>query len=266
MWAVGGLSSDGDSVFVASGNSMAFSTVWDGSDTVFRFAATGGFSGQKADWWTPANWHDLDYGGPTTNGGRDLDLGGSGPILVDVANANPSKLVVALGKDGKAYLLDRTNLGQMLPPVDSKAVAGGEIINAAATATTPDGTFVVFHGHNGAQGLNCASGSGDLVAFKITATSPPTISDPVWCAQNDGQGSPLITMTDASGANAIVWTVGAELTNRLHGWLLKDGTPVFTGGGANDAMNKVQHYQTSIAVKGRIITAADGHVYAFTTQ
>ena len=40
-------------------------------------------------------------------------------ILVDVPGAMPSNLVVALGKDGNAYLLNRSNLGGITAPIDS---------------------------------------------------------------------------------------------------------------------------------------------------
>jgi len=68
---------------------------------------------------------------------------------VDVPNATPSKLVVAFGKDGNCYLLNRTNLGGISPPVASANVAVGtgtnaHIIQAAASYTTSQGTYVVF--------------------------------------------------------------------------------------------------------------------------
>jgi hypothetical protein len=47
------------------------------------------FSGSSSDYWVPLNWLDLDN--------RDRDLGGSGPLLVDVPGATPSSLVVAAG-------------------------------------------------------------------------------------------------------------------------------------------------------------------------
>ena len=59
--------------------------------------------GNSSDYWAPTNWLQLDD--------FDLELGGSGPLLVDVPGATPSHLVVALGKDGNAYLLNRSNLG-----------------------------------------------------------------------------------------------------------------------------------------------------------
>ena len=73
------------------------------------------FSGDPSDYWVPTNWLDLD--------GLDLDLGSSGPLLVDVPGATPSHLVVALGKDGKAYLVNRDNLGGINAPVASAHVA-----------------------------------------------------------------------------------------------------------------------------------------------
>ena len=77
--------------------------IWGGGEAVIRFQPGPIFSGNPSDYWAPTNWFDLDQG--------DVDLGGSGPLLVDVPGATPSSLVVAMGKDGNAYLLDRNNLG-----------------------------------------------------------------------------------------------------------------------------------------------------------
>ena len=94
------------------------------------------FSGSTTDYWAPTNWMALDSG--------DTDLGGSGPILVDVPGATPSALVVAIGKDRNAYLLDRSNLGGVSAPSNQANVSTGTIIGAAATYRTSNGTFVVL--------------------------------------------------------------------------------------------------------------------------
>ena len=78
---------------------------------MIRFQPGPIFSGNPSDYWAPTNWLQLDDG--------DQDLGGSGPLLVDVPGATPSHLVVAMGKDGNAYLLNRDNLGGITAPVDS---------------------------------------------------------------------------------------------------------------------------------------------------
>ncbi len=100
-WSVGGVASDGVNPFIATGNTGS-TTRWSGGEAIIRFQPSPIFSGLTNDYWAPPNWATLDS--------EDLDIGGSGPLIVDVPGATPSKLVVALGKDGNAYLLDRTNL------------------------------------------------------------------------------------------------------------------------------------------------------------
>jgi hypothetical protein len=70
------------------------------------------------------NWITLDNG--------DIDLGGSGALLMDVPGATPSQLGVSLGKDGKAYLLNRTNLGGVSVPVAQAHVSNSEITSPRA--------------------------------------------------------------------------------------------------------------------------------------
>ena len=141
IWGPGGIASDGTNTFVTTGNGSG--TTWAGSEAVIRLQAGPIFSGSTADYWAPVNWQSLDSG--------DTDLGGSGPILVDVPGATPSALVVALGKDGNAYLLNRNNLGGVSAPVASSNVnSGGTIIQAAASYQTAMGTYVVFRGSSSA--------------------------------------------------------------------------------------------------------------------
>ena len=75
---------------------------------------------------------------------QDVDLGGTAPILVDLPGPPPSSLVIALGKDGNIYLVDRTNLGGVGGELFQLHVANDQIINAAASYTTAQGTYVVF--------------------------------------------------------------------------------------------------------------------------
>jgi hypothetical protein len=192
-------------------------------------------------YWAPTNWSALDSG--------DLDIGGSGPLLVDVAGATPSNLVVALGKDGNVYLLNRTNLGGISPPVAQAHVASSAIIQAAATYQTKKGTYVIFADDN------------NLYALLIGASSPPTITS-VWTAAENGRGSPFVTSTDGTN-NVVVWGIGSEGDERLHGFDGDTGTNVFTGGGANELMAGTRRFNTGIVARGRIYAANDNQVYAF---
>ncbi|HEY3120466.1 MAG TPA: hypothetical protein VGL15_07575, partial [Vicinamibacteria bacterium] len=258
IWAPGGLASDGVSVFASTGNTFGTST-WGHGEAVLRLRAGPAFDGATTDYFAPSNWQALDNG--------DIDVGGSGPILIDVPGATPSQLVVALGKNGVAYLLDRSNLGGIGrgngtagEGVASARVASSAIINAAAAYTTSQGTYVALRG----SGVGCPGGAGDLVALKIGAAAPPQISV-AWCARQNGSGSPMVTTTDGR-SEAIVWGLGAESGNRLMGFDGDTGQVVFGGGGASEAMSNIRRLSTPIAAKGRIFVASDTAVYAFTTQ
>jgi outer membrane protein assembly factor BamB len=241
-WSIGGVANDGKNLFVTTGNGSSTSN-WAGSEAVIRLQPGPIFSGQPTDYWVPTNWQSLD--------GGDTDLGGSGPIVVDVPGATPSTLIVALGKDGNAYLVNRSNLGGITLPVASSHVSGNSIIQAAATYRTKQGTYVVFR----------ANGS-TLSAFRITAANPPAITS-VWSKTQSGVGSPFVTSTDGIN-NVIVWAVGSGGDQRLHGYDGDTGNVIFGGGGANDTVGGTHSYSTTgIVARGHVYVAGDNRVYAF---
>jgi hypothetical protein len=188
----------------------------------------------------PTDWQALDA--------SDLDIGGSGPVLFDVPGASPSRLVVALGKNGNAYLLDLDDLGGISNGVTHQLVASNEIINAAVAYTTPTATYVAFKG----AGVGCPGGaSGDLAAIRISAMAPPTIAT-AWCAVQNGTGSPMVTMLDGH-TGAIVWGVGAEGDERLHRFDGDTGAVIFNGGGTGDTMAAgVSRYSTPRASRRHV--------------
>jgi len=255
IWGPGGVASDGTNIFVATGNAPN-GAAFGQQESVLRLQAGPVFSGMPADFFTPSTWRSLD----TT----DADLGGSGPVLVDVPGATPSKLVVQLGKDHNAYLIDRDNLGGMSTNrpmigegVASAAVSTDQIIQAAAAYRTALSTYVVFKG----RGAGCPAGqSGDLTAIKISATNPPrpTVA---WCAQQGGNGSPMVTTTDGQ-SEAIVWSLGS----RLMAFDGDTGAVIFNGGVAGDALTAMSKFVTPIAARGRIFVATNSAVHAFTMQ
>jgi hypothetical protein len=198
------------------------------------------------DYWAPTNWPSLDSG--------DADIGGTGPLLVDVPGANPPALVVALGKDGNAYLLNRINLGGITMPLAQAHVSSSAIIQAAATYRTALGTYVVFCGN---------ASSSQLTAFRINPGNPPTFSTNLWTKNENGRGSPFVTSTDGTN-NVIVWGIGAENDQRLHGFDGDTGNVVYSGGSSNELMSATRRFITGIAARGRIYVATDNRVYAFT--
>jgi hypothetical protein len=264
MWAVGGLASDGIDVFAVSGNATGGSgSTWADvqSEAIFRFHDGTAFDASKtSDFFSPSNWQGLD--------GSDSDLVGAGPLVVDVAGATPSALVIAMGKSGVLHILDKANLGGVGTGngttgegLWSDHVAGSAIRGAAASFTTSKGTYVALRADG--NGTGCPGAGGDLIVGQITATNPPTFKT-VWCASSGGNGSPIVTTTDAAGSNPIVWIVGTEGTNKLTGWDGMTGANIFNGG--STAMDTVIHWTTLLDVKGRLIVGSSDKVYAFTSN
>ncbi len=251
-WTPGGVSSDGTSVFTVFGNGGG--TTWGQSEAAFRLGAGAAFSGKAPDYWAPPNWQSLDQ--------SDTDI--AGPAMpLDLPGATPSALLVVFGKDGNVYLLARGNLGGIAAPLAQLQAANTVILNTSTLYHTANGTYVAFRGH-GATGCPGLTGSSNLVSVKITPGNPPRLSL-AWCAGNGGSGSPIATTTDGT-SNPIVWVVGAEADQRMHGYDGDTGAVVFAGGGAGDAMGSTSRFITPIVAKGRIFVAADGQLYAFTTH
>jgi outer membrane protein assembly factor BamB len=258
MWAAGGPATDGTSVFVATGNGDSGNFGF--QESVLRLGAGPTFSAAAADYWSAGNWSTLD-----TN---DKDIGGAGPIVADLPGATPQKVVLAFGKDGFIYVLDRNTLGGKGAELAKKQVlteVPGTMVEhkaAAAIYTTSTAVYAYSVAADDGPATGCPAGQkGDLVAMKITAGSPPTISV-VWCAETNGKGLPIVTTSDGTN-DALVWATGAAGSQRLYSWDALTGAPVYTGGGSTDHMANLEEFTTPIAVKGRLFTAGNGQLYAF---
>ena len=274
IWAPAGISSDGASLFVATGNTMD-ATTWSDGESVIRLAGDLHKSEASKDFFAPANWRDLDE--------RDADLGGTAPIPLNLPISSQA-LVLALGKDGRAYLLDRRNLGGIGGSLAVGTVSDYPIRTAPAAYPASDGVFVAFQG----QGIECPTASwrasltrvlqtidsrfgrlarkllraqeNELTVLKIRPGSPPTMTTS-WCGALRGAGAPIVTTTDGH-SNPVVWIVGAEGDNQLHGFKGDTGEPLFID--SADVMRGLHHFQSLIATEDRLYVSGDGQVYAFT--
>ena len=242
IWAPAGISSDGTSLYVATGNTMD-TRQWAAGEAVIRLPPDLKFSGQPRDYFAPANWRELDD--------RDADLGGVAPVEF---TAGGVPLVLTLGKDGKAYLLARDNLGGIGGALAQAEVSPRAIFAAAAVYPLGDAAAVAFEG----AGSSCPAGSAGkgLTVLKITG-KPPAIAT-AWCGAVDGRGAPIVTTTDGS-SNPIVWMLGAEGDDRLYAFRGDTGEKLFTSA----PMRGLRHMQTLIATPQRLYVAGDNAVYAF---
>ena len=244
IWGVGGVASDGNNPFVTTGNTYDTGGTWGGGEAVIRFQPGPIFTSDPSDYWAPTNWFDnLD-----TN---NLDLGSSGALLVDVPGANPSQLVLALGKDRNAYLLDRNDLGGVSMPVAQMNVSSSTLRGTSSAAyKTGEGTHFAFHNE-----------SGELRSYIINQASPRTMAL-AWNVSDGGRSSPWVTTTDGTN-NAIVWVAGVEDDGKLHGYNGDNGAVIFAGGGPNEIMSGTRQWNTGMVARGRIYFGADNNIYAF---
>jgi hypothetical protein len=255
IWAAGGIASDGTSLFVSTGNTSTSTGSqftppgqWSAGEAVFKLGAGPMFSNQANNFYYPAAWSTMDA--------RDQDLGGANPVPFDLplGDGGVRHLVVALGKDGKIYLLDRDNLGGMATELSATQAIGGTIIGAPAVYTTARGTYVAFRG--GPSGCPSGQTGGNIGVLRITASATPTATL-AWCAPQ-GLGSPMVTK--ASNGDVVVW----DANTRLYGYDGDTGAVVFGGGGATDVMaSPMQYMNTPIGAGGRIVVATSGHLYVF---
>lgn len=249
VWSPGGISVADDHLYFATGNTergagAAGAWSWDDGNGVFRETAALPHRADPRDFFAPRDYATLSA--------EDLDLGGTVPLPIDLPDG--ARRLLAMGKDGKAYLLDRTNLGGIGGALAVRRVARGPIITAPVVYRVGEQTLVAYR----APGALCPDGQSTtaVVALAVSAT----VLAPVWCAPLDGRGIPIVT-TSGPEADPIVWVVGAEGDDRLHGYRGDTGQPVFT---SNRSLPRVRHFVTLLVAAGRIYVAGDGRVFAFT--
>jgi hypothetical protein len=247
IWAQGGLAGDGTFLYITTGNTFGAST-WSDGEAVVKLHPGLAHSGNAHDYFAPSNWKDLDN--------SDQDLGGTEalPLNVAIPGSKPARRVIAFGKDGNAYLMDRRNLGGIGGAIQVFSASGGAIRTAPAVYQTDAATMVAYTN----SGNDRCSGS-NIATLNVAASGASPMSF-AWCAGLNGGGAPIVTTTDGK-ANAIVWAVGAEGDNELHGFNAADGKIVFAGTGT--AMSGLHHFQTIMATRDRFYVAGDNNVYAF---
>jgi outer membrane protein assembly factor BamB len=248
IWGGGGVSGDGKSLFVATGNTFGANR-WGDGEAVFRLGSDLARPTENRDYFAPSDWRELD--------GRDLDLGGTAPTPVDVASANGARrLIFAIGKSGEGYLLDRDNLGGIGGALAAAHLTTNIEVASPAVWNADGGVFVAIQG----KGAHCPPdkpGQG-LIALKIHVDPAPAI-ETAWCGSVAGNGSPIVTTTDG-GSDPIVFVVGADGDNKLHAFNGETGESLAV---PPVQMRGLHHFQTLIATPDRLYVAADRTVYAF---
>jgi hypothetical protein len=249
IWAPAGLSEADGSLYFATGNTEG-AREWADGEGVFRVGPDLAHPIDPRDVFTPSNWKQLDD--------YDLDLGGVTPLPLTLPGS-PIPLLLALGKDGKAYLLDRASLGGVGGALAVRPAARGVIITAAAAFPVRDTVLVAYQ----AGGASCPNGTyvAGIAALAVTAETGNRLYT-AWCTRLDGRGAPIVTTTDGI-SEPIVWAVGAEGDDRLHGFRGDTGEEIYAGAGTGDGMSGLRHFVTILVAAGRFYIAGDGRIFTF---
>jgi outer membrane protein assembly factor BamB len=248
IWAPSGIISDGSSIFFATGNTEDTPSYAGGEAVIHLPPSLSLGSKSAADYFSPANWQTLDD--------EDLDLGGVAPTLIDLPGATPSTLMLALGKDGDAYLLNRAKLGGIGQALDTVSVATNYVHSATARYTVGSDVYVAVNAHS----PSCSGGNSQAGLLVLKVAGPtPTVSQ-AWCAPLNGRGDPIVTTSDGA-SNPIVWITGAEGDEQLHAYNGLTGAALYT---SPALPNTIAHFSTLLVANGKLFVTSQNQVVAFT--
>lgn len=202
------------SVYVVTGNGESRST-FDYSNSVVKLSP----DLHVQSFFAPANWSSLNA--------SDTDLGSVGATLI------PSMgVVVAIGKQGVAYVLKADQLGAVGGQVASQPACSGAWGGTAWLGST------VF--------VPCGDG---LVALSVTATSV-TVK---WKAAHPVLGSPIV-------AAGVLWAIEPDSAT-LYALDPSSGAVLYS-----TTLDSARHFNTLSATAGFVVAPAGTHVVAISTS
>jgi hypothetical protein len=253
LWAPNALASDGQSLFICTGNATSGPTVWDGgmSEAVIRLPLPSlGFSWQTTDYFSPNDWQTLDS--------NDADLGSNGVVLFDLPDAGSGHLVFAIGKTLTGWLLDRDNLGGInTPDAPLASIQNVATADASGGMVAYQTTQAAYVGYN----APCWQSGNTLAVLKVTPGSPPTLSEAFCVSQGvggeDTGGSPIVTTSDGTN-DAVLWGLGVRGTDQLYAYDGDTGVLLTQSKG----LTQLTHWIAPIVAKGTMYVAGNQQVFA----
>ncbi|HEV2034371.1 MAG TPA: PQQ-binding-like beta-propeller repeat protein [Candidatus Dormibacteraeota bacterium] len=202
------------SVYIVTGNGTSQSS-FDYSNTVVELVPD---LSSVQSYFTPSNWVSLNE--------SDTDLGSVGATLLPTLG-----VVVAIGKEGVAYLLKADKLGGV-----GGQLASAQVCSGAWGGTAWSGSSVF---------IPCADG---LVALSIS----PTSFSVAWKVGHPVLGSPIV----AAGA---VWAIEAG-SGKLYALDPVSGAELYS-----TDLGAASHFSTPAATEGYVVAPAGAKVVAIST-
>lgn len=211
-------------------------------DSFLRLTTNGGVL-QVADYFTPFNQSILDA--------QDLDVGSGGTLLLPSKPGTPHPdLIVAGGKEGRVYLLDRQNLGHFQPGSDSQIVQSisGQFPNGVYT------TPAYFAGR-----VYIGGSATTLKAFSLTdgrlSTSPVSQSSTSFFYPG---ANPVVSSNGLT--NGIVWALERPGTGILHAYDATNLSKELYNSNqvpSRDALQAVARFSVPTVANGRVYVASN---------
>jgi hypothetical protein len=200
IWQSGfGIASDSNGdIYFSTGNSdpytPSYSTSFNRPDSVVHL--TGDLTA-LVDSFTPSDYFQLDQG--------DTDLGSGGAMLLPDQPGSTPHLLVAGGKDGRTFLLNRDNLGGYTengPDNVLQAVNQGECWCGPAYFVGSDGNpYVITGGGNGITSWKLTAPAAQLIQ---QTSAPWSVTDGL---PDYGGAIPVVSSNGTTAGTAIAWLV-----------------------------------------------------------
>jgi hypothetical protein len=240
----GGLSSDGSGYIYAETANGTFDADTGGKDygdSALKLDATG----KVIDYFTPYNQAALSSG--------DIDFGSANPVVLpDQSGAVPHELL-ATGKPGILYLIDRDGMGHFQSGSDSQIV---QSVSAFPNTDITGGIFsspVTWNGHVYVTGIG-----GSVLDFTLSAGKLATTPASQALAHFDWPGAALSVSSNGATAG-ILWVLDGS-TGVLYAY---DATNL-AAELYDSAQASGQRDQAGPPVKFAVPTVVNGHVYVGT--
>ena len=250
----GGLATDSSgNLFLATGNGdfTANSGGTDYGDSILKLST----SGSVVDYFTP---YDQSY-----MESNDIDLASAGPVLLLDQPGPIPHLLIAAGKSGSIYVVNRDNMGQFNPDNNSQIVQ--TLQGILPNGTVEEGNYsapVFFDGY-----VYFAAVDDYLKAFQLsngTLSSAPS-SQSTETYPNRG-GSFAISANGTS--NGILWAVqdnspsygvltaydASNLSNELYN---------STQAGSRDTLGVATKFSIPLIANGKVFVVANGQIVAY---
>ncbi|HEY3971700.1 MAG TPA: choice-of-anchor D domain-containing protein [Candidatus Sulfotelmatobacter sp.] len=195
-----------------------------------------------ADYFLPSNFSVLNS--------SDLDLGSGGPLLIPDQPTPPTQMLVAAGKQGMVYLIDRTNLGQY-------NANGNQVLQVLPAGTVPTAHSMPAYWQNNVYFCGVGDYAKSYLLFNAQLSTSPTSKSSLLYAYPGA--TPVISANGST--NGVLWVLATvKSTNAvLHAY---DATNL-----ARELYNTGQNAtrdQAGLAVKFAVPTVANGKVYVGT--